>query len=841
MHAYWSRDAADLMSALRTSAAGLTQPEADERLERLGENRVTAKEGAGALRLLLRQYESPLVLILIFGALISAVLQEWTDETIILAIVLGSTLLGFAQEYRASEAVKRLREAIALRVVALRGGAPQTIDAHEIVPGDVILLSAGNLVPADGVVLEARDFLVSQAALTGESFPVEKMPGQCPADASLQQRNNAVFLGTSVRSGTAKVLVVETGGATEFGTVAGRLVGASPDTAFERGLRKFGYLLTRIMTVIVIFVFTVNLLLHRPLIESLLFAVALAVGLTPELLPAIVSVTLSAGARRMAKRGVIVRRLASIENLGSVDVLCTDKTGTLTKGVVEVSGAVDADGADSERVFRCAAINSHLETGIDNPLDAAIVAEAERRGVDVSAQRKIDEIPYDFVHKRLTIVVANGEGAHLIITKGAFDTVMECCTDVAGRQGPEPLDEASRERLGAYYRAKGDEGYRVLGLATKRVPAKPRYDRGDEAGMRLEGLLLFFDPLKESIDATILDLARAGIGVKLITGDNRHVAVHVGAAVGLDPARLLTGQQLNETRDEALWHLAETTDIFAEVDPQQKERIVLALQQRGHVVAYLGDGINDAPALNAADVGVSVDSAVDVARESADIVLLQRDLDVLKDGVLDGRRTFANTFKYVSITTSANFGNMISMALGTLLVPFLPLLAKQILLNNFLSDIPAVALSTDNVDPEQTETAQRWDIANVRSFMIVFGLISTAFDLLTFAILLVVFHADETLFRSMWFVVSLLTELAVLLVLRTHLPCWKSRPSRLLVVLTIAIGAIAIILPYLGFAARPFGFIPLPADLLFSGFAIVVLYVAATEAAKRWFYARPPR
>jgi P-type Mg2+ transporter len=842
VHAYWSQAAPDVLSALGSSPSGLTQADADLRLKTGGENRVTAKEGATALRLLLRQYASPLVLILIFGALISAILQEWTDASIIFAIVLGSTLLGFVQEYRATAAVKRLRDAVALRTIALRDGEARTVEACTIVPGDVIVLSAGNLVPADGIVIEARDFLVSQAALTGESFPVEKAPGVSAADASLQQRDNAVFLGTSVRSGTAKVLVVETGSATEFGAVAGRLAGASPETAFERGLRKFGYLLTRIMTAIVMFVFTVNLLLHRPLVESLLFAVALAVGLTPELLPAIVSVTLSAGARRMAKRGVIVRRLAAIENLGSVDILCTDKTGTLTKGVVEVSGAVDPEGSPSDRVFRCAAINSRLETGIDNPLDAAILSEAERRGLGAGNERKIDEIPYDFVRKRLTIVVAeDGDDGHLIITKGAFATVMECCTHVAGAAGPQPLDAATRERLGAFYGAKGAEGYRVIGVATKRVPAKPRYDRTDEAGMQLEGLLLFFDPLKPEIDTTILELARAGIAVKLITGDNRHVAAHVAAAVGLDPDKLLTGQELNETREEALWHLAETTDIFAEVDPQQKERIVLALQQRGHVVAYLGDGINDAPALNAADVGVSVDEAVDVARESADIVLLQRDLNVLKDGVLDGRRTFANTFKYVAITTSANFGNMISMALGTLLVPFLPLLAKQILLNNFLSDFPSVALSTDNVDPEQTETAQQWNIANIRSFMVVFGLISTAFDLVTFGVLLLVFKADETVFRSTWFVVSLLTELAVVLVLRTHLPCWRSRPSRLLVLSTLAVGVIAIALPYIGFAARPFGFAPLPGAILFSGFAVVILYVCATEVAKRWFYARSSR
>jgi P-type Mg2+ transporter len=839
MKAYWSRDAAQLLGALGSSAAGLTQDEAEARLERVGENRVTAKESAGALRLLLRQYESPLVLILIFGALISLMVRSWTDAIIILAIVLGSTLLGFAQEYRATEAVKRLRDRVALRVAVLRDGTQQTVNARFIVPGDVILLSAGNLVPADGVVLEARDFLVSQAALTGESFPVEKTPGISAADAPLPERTNAVFLGTSVRSGTAKALVVTTGEATEFGRVAGQLVGASPETAFERGLRKFGYLLTRIMTVIVIFVFTANLLLHRPLIESLLFAVALAVGLTPELLPAIVSVTLSAGARAMAKRGVIVRRLAAIEDLGSVDILCTDKTGTLTKGVVELSATVDALGAPSDRVFRYAALNSRLETGIENPLDAALVAEADRRGLAAGKERKIDEIPYDFVRKRLTIVVAEDGGEqHLIITKGAFETIIACCTSAAGPAGPQPLDAALEEKMRAYCSGKGAEGYRVLGLATKRTPAKPRYDHGDEAGMEFEGFLLFFDPLKEAIETTILELARTGIAVKLVTGDNRYVAAHVGEAVGLDPASLLTGRQLNETRDEALWNLAERTDIFAEVDPQQKERIVLALQERGHVVAFLGDGINDAAALHVADVGVSVAEAVDVARETADIVLLERDLNVLRDGVIGGRRTFANTFKYIAITTSANFGNMISMALGTLIVPFLPLVAKQILLNNFLSDLPAIAISTDNVDPEMTETSQQWNIANIRSFMILFGLISTAFDLVTFAVLLVVYHAGEDLFRSEWFLVSLLTELAVVLVLRTHLPCWRSRPSRLLLASTILVGALALALPYMGVAARTFGFVPLPLNLLFGGLGIVALYVLATEVAKWWFYAK---
>jgi Mg2+-importing ATPase len=835
---YWARSEAELLADYASTRNGLTDEEAARRLSDFGLNKVVAHRQSSTATLLLRQYQSPLVLILIFGACISLALGQWTDALIILAIVLGSTLLGFWQEYRASEALKELRSRLALRVRVLRDGAEKTIEAQEIVPGDILLLSAGNLIPADGIVLEARDFLISQAALTGESFPVEKSAGPCSQSAVLAQRPNSVFLGSSVRSGTAQVLVTRTGPQTELASIAKRLAGAEPITDFERGVRRFGYMLTRIMTGIVIFVITVNLLFDRPLVSSLLFAVALAVGLTPELLPAIVSVTLSAGARRMSKRGVIVRRLEAIENLGSMDVLCTDKTGTLTRGIVELSSSVDPAGAPSERVFRYAVINSSLETGIENPLDAAIVDDAGRRGIGPGEVTKIDEIPYDFVRKRLTIVVDDHatDGMHLMLTKGAFDNVVSCCTSVADDGGSIPLDEAATTRLRSFYETRGAEGYRVLGLASRRMPARPHYGRADEGGMTFEGFLLFFDPLKEDIQETLAELSRLGIAVKIITGDNRHVAAHVAASIGLDCAHVMTGSELNETNDEALWHLAETTQIFAELDPQQKERIVRALQHRGHSVGYLGDGINDAPAMHVADVGISVDQAVDVARESADIILLQRDLNVLKDGVLDGRQTFANTFKYVAIATSSNFGNMVSMALGTLLVPFLPLLAKQILLNNFLADFPAVAIAGDNVDPEAVQHAQRWDIRSVQLFMLVFGLTSTLFDLITFALLLLVFNADEPLFHTTWFVVSLLTQLSALLVLRTHLPAWESRPSRTLAMVSAAVAVIALALPYAGFAAE-FGFVPIPAHLLFGGLCVVVLYAVVLECAKRWFYA----
>jgi Mg2+-importing ATPase len=842
MTSYWAQPEAKLLAALKATTAGLTQAEAARRLRRYGQNRIGTREGPSSWHLLLRQYESPLVLVLVFGALISAVVRQWIDAGIILAIVAASTTLGFVQEYRASEAVRRLRAKLALRVTVLRDGAAKVIEAHQVVPGDIVLLSAGNLIPADGVILEAKDFLVTQSALTGESFPVEKSPGCVAEDATLQQRVNCVFLGTSVRSGTARMLVTRTGSSTEFGGIAGRLSEPPPDSEFQRGIRQFGYLLTRIMTAIVIFVFTINLFYQRPLIESLLFAVALAVGLTPELLPAIVSVTLSAGARRMAARGVIVRRLEAIEDLGSLDILCTDKTGTLTRGVVELSGALDADGTPSDRAFALAALNSRLETGIDNPLDAAIVAAAEKRALPESRACKIDEIPYDFQRKRLTIVVAEPDrvDTHLLVTKGAFDNVISCCDRLARGGAEAALDDAARAGLTDFYARQGAEGFRVLAIATRRAAVKPRYDRDDETGMTFEGFLLFFDPLKDDIEKTIREFGRLGIAIKIITGDNRHVAAHVAACVGLDAGRAMTGEELAAMSPDALASLAEQTDVFAGIDPQQKERIVHALQKRGHAVAFLGDGINDAPALHAADVGISVDQAVDVARESADVVLMTRNLGILKDGIVDGRRTFANTLKYVAITTSANFGNMISMAVATLFLPFLPLAAKQILLNNFLSDFPSVAISTDNVDPGMLDKAQHWDIGRIQWFMIVFGLVSTAFDFLTFAVLLLVFQTPQPAFQTAWFVVSLLTELAVVLVLRTHLPSWRSNPSRLLFFSTLVVAVIAIALPYTGPLARIFGFVPLPLPLLLGMLAIALGYILATEAAKPWFYRTAP-
>ncbi len=833
----WSQDAATLMAALRTRAAGLDDAEAARRLA--ATTGVAPRTAPEWLVLLGRQFTNPLVLILLLGAAVSLVLADWAEAAIILAIVGGSALLGFVQEMRASRAVASLRRRLALTARVRRGGQVRQVPATEVVPGDVVLLAAGHLIPADGVLLQARDFLVQEAALTGESLPVEKRAGVLPVETPLAGRTNCVFQGASVRSGQAEVLVTATGTATAFGDVAAHIARRAPETEFARGIRRFGGLLLRVMFVMVLFVLVVNQWQGRPLVDSLMFAVALAVGLSPELLPAIVSVTVARGATVMARGGVVVRRLEAIENLGSIDMLCTDKTGTLTVGAVALQATLDPHGQPSEPVARWAFANAALETGIANGLDEAIVRDGQARGWSVQDLGKLDEIPYDFQRRRLTIVVGGdaqaGAASARIITKGAFDNVLAVCTRWAQADGhPAALDDAARAALAARFEALSAQGQRVLALASRTVDAASGpWTAADERDLCFEGFLTFMDPPKPGAAQAIRDLAGLGIRIKVITGDNRHVATHVVRALGLPAGPLLTGAQLQAMSDEALWRQAGETDLFVEVDPQQKERIVRALQRTGHAVGYLGDGINDAPALHAADVGISVDQAVDVARESADIVLLRPDLDVLRRGVEDGRRTFANTLKYIGITTSANFGNMLSMAIGSLFLPFLPLTARQILLNNFLSDIPSIAIAGDRVDEARIAEPQRWDVAALRRFMIVFGLVSTVFDLLTFIVLLRLFDAHAPSFQTAWFVVSLLTELAVVLVLRTRGPFWRSRPGAWLTGSTVVVALLAVALPYLGPAQQAFGFVPVALPVLGALLGVVAGYLACTEWVKR--------
>jgi Mg2+-importing ATPase len=813
---YWCIPATDLVRHLNSSSHGLTTADARERLATTGHNTLAAQSAISPLRLLLNQFNSPLLLILVIAALISSFVGEWIDAVIILAIIFGSAILGFFQEYSASRAMEKLRQRIKVRSTVLRDGRPTTVPSDEIVPGDIVLLSAGSLIPADSIVLEARDCFVNQAVLTGETYPAEKHPGEVAAASGLAERTNTVFQGTSIRSGTAKALVIETGPRTAYGQIAGRLNLRPPETGFEQGIRKFGYLLTKVMIVLVVSVFAINVFGHKPPIQSLLFAIALAVGLAPELLPAILGITLARGAQRMADRGVIVRRLSAIENFGSMNILCTDKTGTLTQGIVKLDGALDPKGSESAQVLHLAWLNAHLQTGLVNPLDEAIIAA--HGTVPDTGDRKIDEIPYDFTRKRLSVVVEN-DHRRLMITKGALEQVLAVCRDA----NPQVADK---------YAEWSARGIRVLGLATRTLTAN---ETAEEKDLTFAGFLLFFDPPKPAIADTLSALANLGVHLKLITGDNHLVAAQLAAQVGINAGQILTGAELRHLSDEALWHLAPRTSLFVEVDPNQKERIILALQKMGNTVGYMGDGINDAPALHAADVGISVDSAVDVAKESADFVLLEHDLDVLRQGIEEGRRTFANTLKYIFTTTSANFGNMFSMAGASLFLPFLPLLPSQILLNNFLSDIPGMAIAGDDVDRDWLDRPHKWDVAYIRNFMIIFGLVSSVFDYLTFAVLLYGVKASRQEFQTAWFVESLLTELAVALVVRTHLPFYRSRPGKWLLRSSIFIATMAVFIPYLPGSAR-LGLIPLRIPLLITVIGITLLYVLAVEITKRYFH-----
>ena len=838
LQAYWTLTSEQLLAALHTTDSGIQQTDAASRIKQYGLNALKAQRQTTAFWLLLSQFRSPLVLILIFAAIVSAFVGEWTDAIIVLAVVIGSTMLGFAQEYRASKAVEQLRSQVTIKSSVLRDGKPQMLPSEQVVPGDVVLLSAGSLVPADGIVLEATDFFVNQAVLTGETFPVEKTPGIVPAKASLAERTNGVFMGTSVRSGMAHVLIVQTGKSTVFGQIAERLSLRPAQTEFERGVQKFGYLLTQVMLVMVVLVLAINIFLAKPPIDSLLFALALAVGLAPELLPAIISITLAHGAQQMAKRGVIVRRLNAIENFGSMDVLCTDKTGTLTEGLVRLDGALDPDGKPSTAVLAYTYLNSQYQTGMDNPLDDAVSAYAQQAGVKSGVEQKIDEIPYDFVRKCLSVVTANAQGERTLITKGALEAILKICSQVQAADGSHPLDAKALAAIEQHDSEWSDKGFRVLGVAIRKLDGQAAsYSSADEKGLTFIGFLLFFDPPKADVQQAIVDLAQRGVELKIITGDNEKVARHVAEAVHLPITGLLTGRALNDMPDEALWHAAERTNIFAGVDPNQKERIILALRKTKHVVGYMGDGINDAPALHAADVGISVDTAVDVAKDAADFVLLKQDLDILREGIDVGRVTFANTLKYILTTISANFGNMFSMAGASLFLPFLPLLASQILLNNFLSDIPGTTIASDNVDPEWVAKPRRWNTVFIRDYMVLFGLVSSIFDFLTFGVLLFVYRASPAEFRTGWFIESLLTELVIALVVRTRGLFFHSRPGKLLLVSTLIVVGITLVLPYVPFNFL-FGFIPLPAPLMLMMLGLTALYVVVTEIAKKVFYSR---
>lgn len=828
---FWRVPAAELLTDLHSTPAGLTGAEAQRRFTSGGRHRQTSNRRASDLTLLLAQFKSPIILLLVIAAGLSFSFKDVADTAIILIIVLVSGALGFWQERGAADAVQKLLAIVQIKLTIRRDGGEVEVPIEEVVPGDVVLLIAGDIIPGDSLLLESKDLFVDEATLTGETFPVEKMPGVLPAETPLAQRTNSLFMGTHVVSGTGKAVVARTGKDTEFGQISETLRLRPPETGFERGVRQFGYLLMEVTLLLVMGIFAVNVYLHRPVLESFLFSLAIAVGLTPQLLPAIISVNLAHGARRMAQEKVIVKRLAAIEDFGSMNILCSDKTGTLTQGKVQLDSARDVSGDASDKVLLYAYLNASFQTGYSNPIDQAILND---RRLEIGDYEKLDEEPYDFVRKRLSVLIKSGD-RHLLITKGALANVLEVCTTAETTDGQMadigPLAPQIQQRFEEF----SSQGFRTLGVGYRDLGASRRLEKSDEADMIFLGFLLFFDPLQPEIAGTLQRLRRLGVSVKLITGDNRLVAVNVCQQAGMPDARVLTGADLRQTSQEALIARAKSVDVFAEVEPNQKERIILALKKAGHIVGYMGDGINDASALHAADVGISVADAVDVAKEAADIVLLEKDLGVLERGVWEGRVTFANTLKYVFMATSANFGNMFSMAGASLFLPFLPLLPKQILLGNLLTDFPEMTIATDSVDPEMVEKPRRWDIQFIRRFMLVFGLANSACDYLTFGVLLYLMHANPIQFRTGWFIENVVTAALIVLVIRTRKRFYTSRPSTPLLIATGATVAVALALPYTPLAGV-LGFEPLGMGFLLALGLIMVFYVIAAEVTKSWFY-----
>jgi Mg2+-importing ATPase len=852
-----SLSSGDFMARLGTSAAGLTTEEAENRLEIYGSNEVSRKKQTSVVIEFLSHFKSPVTIILIVAAILSGVLGNVSNTIIILSIVMVSVILDFTQEYRAERAAEDLKRRVATTATTLRDGVKQEIEVAALVPGDVIMLSVGDIVPADARVISAKDFFADQSALTGESFPAEKS-AELPSVSGNKDTgswSNYLFMGTSITNGTGTAIVVKTGAATQYGEIVGKSAERKPETEFERGLRRFGYLIMQVTFVLVVFVFLINTLFKRSPLESVLFAVALAVGLTPGLLPMILSINLARGATGMSRRGVIVKRLSSIQNFGSMDVLCADKTGTLTENRVTVILHVDIEGKDSEKVFLYSFLNSHYQTGLKSPLDEAILKYKE---VNPAKYQRIDEIPFDFVRKRLSVVVAD-EGGTLVITKGAPEEIAGVISRYELNGTENELTGETRSKIEREYRELSAQGFRVLGVSYRRMENKPAYVVADEKNMVFLGFIAFMDPLKETAGESIELLRQAGVKLKILTGDNEIVAGKISQQLGFQvsqfrrgkrfdqagrivrtvqvgPANIVRSSEIENMDDAALARVVERADIFTRVSPAQKSRIINALKANRHVVGYIGDGINDTPSMKVSDVGISVVNAVDIAKESAEIILLSNDLKVIRDGVIEGRKTFGNTMKYIMMAISSNFGNMFSAAAASMFLSFLPMLPIQILLNNLLYSFAQLSIPTDNVELEYIDQPQRMNTAFIRNFMVSFGPISSIFDFLTFFVLLFVFKATAPLFQTAWFVESLFTQTLVIFAIRTRkIPFYRSKPSRLLLLNIFVILALALILPYT-VLGHFFSFVSLPVNFLLILVAFIIIYLGLVEMVKKWFY-----
>ncbi|HEU0027553.1 MAG TPA: magnesium-translocating P-type ATPase [Ktedonobacterales bacterium] len=825
-------DAARLMRELDTTPKGLTSEEARRRLARDGPNTPGRHKAATAWQQALAYVSSPMFVILIIASALAIGLGETINGAIIATMAILSVIINAVQSTRSEHAAMALRSAVAPMASALRDGEWREVHRDTIVRGDIVRLAAGDMTPADALLLDAHDLHMQEAALTGESFPVEKSaePEGDPR-RPLTERRDIVLLGTSVVSGAATALVCATGDATALGDVIQRLSTRAPETEFDRGIRRFSYLIMRTVVFLVLFALVVTLARQHDPFEALLFAVALAVGLTPEFLPIITTVTLGQGAQRMARRRVIVKHLATIQNFGSMDILCSDKTGTITAGDMRLQRSVDWQGEDQPRPLELGYLNSALQTGVRSPLDAAILARPPDDAPPLASYTKIDEAPFDFERRRLSVVVER-EGRRLLITKGAPESVLPQCDSYLTDGAPAPLNKEARARSQSVTRDLSARGFRLLAVAYREPPDQPAYTAKDETQLILAGYLAFIDPPKEDADETIAALERDGVEIKILTGDNELVTAYICEQVGIKPGRIVMGAEIDKLDPQALGALAERTTVFARVTPGQKNRILLALKARGHVVGFLGDGVNDAPSLHMADVGISVSEAVDVAKDAAEIILLERSLEVLHAGVLEGRKAFGNVMKYLLMATSSNFGNMFSMAGATLFLPFLPMTPTQIILNNFMYDLSQVTIPSDAVDESYILKPRHWDLTLIRNFMLIIGPISSLYDFLTFFIMLSVFHASESLFHTGWFVESLATQTLVIFVIRTMGNPLKSRPSAPLAITITLIVLTAMALPFTPLAPA-LGFTPLPLGYFLFLIAAVVTYLCMVEIVKR--------
>lgn len=835
MKDFWSYDKDDILKQLNSSENGLSTKEAEDRIEKYGKNVFEEKKSTSKFMIFLSQFKSPITMILIFAAILSIFLKDYSDGVIILIIILISSFLSYLHESKAKDAVKKLLSSVSVTSSVLRDGKFQELDNENLTVGDIIKVKTGDMIPADCLLIEDNSLSTDESSLTGETFPVEKLTTKIPANTSLSERKNSLWMGTHVISGSGKAIIVNLAKDTEFGKITSSLSQKDSDTDFEKGIKDFGNLILHVTTLLIGLIFIFNIVLNKSFLESFMFALALSVGLTPQMLPAIISVNLSQGAKRMSEEGVIVKKLNSIENFGSMTIMCSDKTGTITKGKVKLDRALNFKGEKSEDLNKFAAINSYFQEGYSNPIDEAILISNKD---DFSSYKKLFEIPYSFENKILSVMVKTGSdfsNKNFMITKGAFESIVNICDSYEKSDNSIGNISEIKSQIFDLFDEFSSKGYRVLGLSYKILSDDSDFQKEKAIGMIFKGFLLFIDPLKEDIKDVISQMNNLGVSLKMITGDNEEIAKNIGSQIGLNPEKILLGQDLSSYSISQLNKKVLDIDIFAEISPNQKEKIIRAYKEAGEVVGYMGDGINDAPAIKEADVGISVDTAADTAKDAASIVLLQNSLKVLLSGIKEGRRTFINTLKYIFVATSANFGNMFSMAGASIFLKFLPLLPKQILLTNLFTDFPSLQIASDSVDEDWLKNPVKWDMKFIKRFMVVFGIISSLFDYLTFFVLLSIFRSDERLFQTGWMLESVISAMVVMLIVRTARPVTKSKPSKKLIFAIICVSLCLIAIIYSPINSY-LGLIALPIKVILSMFGISFIYALVAEILKKKFY-----